>query len=483
MEPISLALGIIGLPAAFSVIVKELRKTVKSIRYAKRELQALDEEIDLFAGSYDDFLDTCDEASLSTKGTQDIKRHLISWTGKVMEGFDDLLSKVQALARDPDYDHSAIEVFTAHYRWIMSKSTLKYLRASLNVARQSMIAFTNIRVLGKLNEELAYLRSALSSAERQQIELRHGMTMEERIEIVQKKTCNRRTQRHKIDTRLKEVVKEIKVYKAKDIDQNLVPQREPLLQFQRSVDRYVDHIVFQDRSDRRARRVHGNSSVVTSRSITTTRTESTQPSAIPSLAPESPPTSPEPSIADPDIEIQPDKEEAISILNSCQRCSGTCTKTEDHNTSIRQPPPDPRSHTMGYIPSTTPGPFSMQANEITGSSASSRPWMSRVYQTLPSSSEEIPASDSDPNTHQLHPPQPGVEPADEAREIPHIDLATPEGDEDDFQDGAPEESTSTEEEARGSRTNIWKATGGFEGDMPKGLRIRRQRSRSPQDFW
>jgi hypothetical protein len=50
-------------------------------------------------------------------------------------------------------------------------------------------------------------------------------------------------------------------------------------------------------------------------------------------------------------------------------------------------------------------------------------------------------------------------------------------------DEIPEEDIPTEEQATGSKSSIWKATGGFEGVMPKDLRIRRQRSRSPQDFW
>ncbi|KAH8642440.1 hypothetical protein IG631_05382 [Alternaria alternata] len=189
MDPVSLTIGIIGLPAALTMTFKSLRKTVKSIKYAKRELRDLEEEIDLFVDIYDSFLDACDEASQDIEGASKIKRHLRSWTRKVMEGFRNLLHRVQAVGRDPRYEHSTIEVITAHYRWIMSKSTLRYLRACLNVARQSMIAFTNIRVLGKLNEELAYLQSALTSTtERQSIELRHGVRLEDRIQIVQMKT-------------------------------------------------------------------------------------------------------------------------------------------------------------------------------------------------------------------------------------------------------------------------------------------------------
>ena len=189
MDPASLALTVIGLPAALTVTFNSLRETVESIRYAKRELRDLEKEIDLFAGIFDSFLDACDEASLETEGASRIKRNLRSWTERLMEGFKNLLHRVQAVGRDPRYEHSTLEVITAHYRWIMSKSTLRYLRASLNVARQSMVAFTNIRVLGKLNEELAYLRSALASPDkRHNIELRHGVTLEERIEIVKMKT-------------------------------------------------------------------------------------------------------------------------------------------------------------------------------------------------------------------------------------------------------------------------------------------------------
>jgi hypothetical protein len=96
MDPVSLALTVIGLPAALTMTFKSLRKTVESIKYAKHELRDLEEEVDLFAGIFDSFLDACDEASLETEGASMIKRHLRSWTEKVMEGFENLLDRVQA---------------------------------------------------------------------------------------------------------------------------------------------------------------------------------------------------------------------------------------------------------------------------------------------------------------------------------------------------------------------------------------------------
>ncbi|CAN9174367.1 unnamed protein product [Alternaria alternata] len=469
MDPVSLALTVIGLPAALTMTFKSLRKIVESIKYAKRELRDLEEEVDLFAGIFDSFLDACDEASLETEGASIIKRHLRSWTEKVMEGFENLLERVQAVGRDPRYEHSTIEVITAHYRWIMSKSTLRYLRACLNVARQSMIAFTNIRVLGKLNEELAYLQSALTStAERQSIELRHGVRLEDRIQIVQMKTYNRRMQRHKIDNRLYEGIDRVRAYEEKNIDHDLVPQEKTLLQFQRSVDRFVDQIVFQEKSDRKARRTQDSSSVLTSDSSATTPTQSTQPSDDPRQAPESPPTSPEPSIANtPIIEIQPEAEQTNSILNFCERCSGTCTNTEAHNTSIRPSTPDPLPQTVWHYSST-------QSSEAKRIRTSSRPQSQPTSQTQPSSPNPMPASRLRTDSRQNYPPKPSAEPVEEDSETSHVDPVTLGEDEDDPEDGISEEGVSAKEQVTGSKPSMWKAVSGQEGDMPRALRILRE---------
>jgi hypothetical protein len=190
MEPVSLTIGVaalLGLPIALVATVKKIQETVKSIKRVQPELLDLVNETKLFAGIYDAFIDVFDEESSNTEQTLKIKWDLIAWTKKAIEGLENLLSKVQAVGRNPEYFYSFLEVMTAHVIWLKSKDTIKYLRASLSVARQSMVAFTNIRIIEKLNEELAHLKSALSPTERQLLESKYKMTMEDRIWMMRNK--------------------------------------------------------------------------------------------------------------------------------------------------------------------------------------------------------------------------------------------------------------------------------------------------------
>jgi len=52
-------------------------------------------------------------------------------------------------------------------------------------------------------------------------------------------------------------------------------------------------------------------------------------------------------------------------------------------------------------------------------------------------------------------------------------------DEDDLQEEYPQMEEPRNERPRTAGPSIWQATGAFEGDMPRGLRTRRQRSQSP----
>jgi hypothetical protein len=190
MEPVSLTIGVVallGLPIALVATVKKIQETVKSIKRAQPELLDLVNETKLFAGIYDAFIDVLDEESSNTEQSLKIKWDLIAWTKKAIEGLENLLSKVQAVGRNPEYFYSFLEVMTAYVIWLKSKDTIKYLHASLSVARQSMVAFTNIRIIEKLNEELAHLKSALSPTERQRFESKYKMTMEDRIGMMRNK--------------------------------------------------------------------------------------------------------------------------------------------------------------------------------------------------------------------------------------------------------------------------------------------------------
>lgn len=243
-----------------------------------------------------------------------------------------------------------------------------------------------------------------------------------------RRSHNRRTQRHKIDSRLDEGINQVRAYEEKNIDHDLVPQEEPLLQFQRSVNRFVDQIVFQEKSDRKARRMQDSSSVLTSESSATTPTQSTQSSDDPRKAPESPPTSPEPSIArGPTVEIQPEENKpspTIPVLCSLRK---------------------------------------FQPLRLT-----------------PIKHKQAPPSGPPTDTRLSHLSDPDVPPADEVRWIMHVDPKILGQDEDDSEDGMSDEDVPAEEQATGSKPSIWRNTTGiFEGDMPKSLRMQRQGSRSP----
>jgi hypothetical protein len=286
---------------------------------------------------------------------------------------------------------------------------------------------------------------------------------------------------------LQEAQNKILAYTNQSQDYRVDQQMKQLREFSESVNRYVDRVLPADRagnrpprSSRRSRAGpgrHRNDSSVTSQTTATVSTTSTQPSHHRNPVPESPPTSPEPSIArSPIIETQPEEEETTSILNLCQKCSGTCINTEAHNTSIRPPTPGPPTYIRWGNPY-------IQGSDAKDTRTPSRSQSSSRSQRQSGSANAMPASRPPLKSLQRYPPKPSVEPTDEENENVRINRTNLEENQEDTMDEIPEEEAPTEEQATGSNSSIWKATGGFEGVMPKGLRIRRQRSRSPQDFW
>ena len=239
---------------------------------------------------------------------------------------------------------------------------------------------------------------------------------------------SRRAQQKKIKMDLEEAVVEVGIHQKNMNDQSFTPEKQPLLQLERSINQYVDRVVVQDKADRRARRRYPRSSVLMSDSSATTPTQSTQPSDHPRQTPESPPTSPEPSIArSPSVEVQPAESKpspTIPVLCSLRK---------------------------------------FQPLRLT-----------------PIKLKQMTSSGPSPDTPLSQLPEPDVPPADEVRWIMHVDPKILGQDEDDSEDGMPEEDVPAEEQATRSKPSIWRnTTGVFEGDMPKSLRIRRQESRSP----
>jgi hypothetical protein len=145
-----------------------IRKATKRIKNSRRDIAELTDETVIFAGLCEDFLRTCanDREAKST-------------------GLCELLRKVEAVGPEPKHQYSLQEVLIAKLEWFFSKDAVRRLRGSLTVARASISGFSNLMCIRKLNEELQMLREALSSrASRQKVELKLGMSVEEKIRMV-----------------------------------------------------------------------------------------------------------------------------------------------------------------------------------------------------------------------------------------------------------------------------------------------------------
>ena len=276
----------------------------------------------------------------------------------------------------------------------------------------------------------------------------------------------RHAQRSKIKAVLKEAIKEVAVHEKKIKDPDFVPQTKSLRQFGNSVSQYVTNVVVQEKVDRRVRRSDQGSSSITSRSTATTPTQSTHSSYHQASAPESPPTSPEPTEEDPRIK---EYEEAVEILREFDR--KRCNDTGAHTISNSHTPTEAASLTSLVVPPIVHPPPPKPERKIRRGRASSCPQPNRIR-----------LSSQSPVPHKHRPAEPDVYVLEDAHARTYINPIIQEEDEDDLQNET-EERSSSEEPARNVGPSIWQATGAFEGDMPRGLRIRRQRSRSPQDFW
>ncbi|CAI9629258.1 hypothetical protein GT037_001442 [Alternaria burnsii] len=476
-----LTLGAVALLPVVISCSRKLRNAYKSIKYARSELEGLTDEMDIFTGTYTAFLRCCAKEGKQQKRVSVAKEKLVIWTRQAIQDYKKLLHKVDALARHPVHKHTVTELAFAQLKWPFRKNHVVYLRASLNVARQSLVSFTNIHNMAILDEQLDLLKAVISRRERKEIEKEYGMTKEE----LEGLRDTYEMQQSGLPILLQEAQNKVLAYTNQSQDYGVIQQMEQLREFSESVNRYVDRVLPVDRTGNRPPRPsrrsrvgsgrHQNDSSVTSQTTATVSTTSTQPSHHRNPVPESPPTSPEPSIArSPIVETQPEEEETTSILNFCQKCSGTCINTEAHSTSIRPPTPGPRTY-IAYAP--------IQGYDARDTRIASHSQSSSRSQRQSDSANGTPASRPRPNSLQRYPPKPSVEPADEERPTLDNDRASSRENQNGPKDEIAGENVPTEEQATGSKSSIWRGIGAFEGDMPKGLRIRRQRSRSPQDFW
>ncbi|KAI4607468.1 hypothetical protein J4E80_009581 [Alternaria sp. BMP 0032] len=438
-----------------------LRDGARSVKFARRELEELVNEMSIFTALSYEFYNACSTRKKQTKLVLSAQKRLAEWTEAAIEDFEQLSYTVDALSTDPIYQHTAYQVARAHYDWYRSKSYLEYLRASLSVARQSMNGFTNVCNMELLDEQLVYLKSVLTTQQRKEIEQEFGMPVEKRTKVIQSIRDGRELQQVELLENLREASIKVSTFEKQNQRTKPAEQTTQLLAFSESVTKYVDRILPLDKDGNRPPRSSPHSrkgsssprhdSSQTSQSTATIRTQSTQPSYQGASAAESPPTSPEPQSSPQGYvpsEWGPHMD--LSILTD-------------------------RMHLERFKPLRLTEPLK-PINDRTKGKTGSGP----VTQQTRSSSKTL-LSPLNPRREmgESNPTEPSTQPIKDISASTHFQPVTVEEIEEDSKDEASEDGEPTHEQARKAGPSIWQATGAFGGDMPRGLRIRRQRSRSP----
>ena len=158
------------------------------------------------------------------------------------------------------------------------------------------------------------------------------------------------------------------------------------------------------------------------------------------------------------------------MLEQCRRWKEMHKDVGAHVISIPPTPTEAASQTNLVVPPIVPPPPSKPERKIRRGRASSCPQPNRTR-----------LSSQSPTPRRRSPAEPDVHLPNDANTRTYINPTIHEEDEDDLQNET-EEPSSSEEPAMNVGPSIWQATGAFEGDIPRGLRVRRQRSRSPQDL-
>jgi hypothetical protein len=315
---------------------RSLRKLTKGTKHARIEIAGLSKEMDLFADLYDELFRVCIFDSSTTSFTQLPVKRLVVWTEETIDAFRNLLDRIQDLV---DISRgSVVDVLAAHMKWRAIERKMECMRISLSIARQGIKGFINIRVFEKLEEEEEVLRNAIERGDRQSLEERFGMTLEDRVRVVkhmrsvfalksgEESLLNRsrnkcRKQRHTIEHRLKETkIDFLEEHEKKNRGSIHVPEPRQLFQFTRSVEKYVDNVLPVKESGRRRRsRSKFDSGSQVSGSLT-----SLTPAALDGAARS---TS---SVSSARAETRSVPEDRIKPSSGCTRCSGTCGHVEEH---------------------------------------------------------------------------------------------------------------------------------------------------------
>jgi hypothetical protein len=181
MEVFSAVAAGIALSAQLMKLGRSLHKAIEKIKYTRPEIAKLAAELDIFSGLYDQFMNVCVFEPNAKYCNAAPTRRLVAWAQEARNAIRKLLDRVTGSPGD-----SIVEKVAARVQWFFSEHEVKCLRLSLRVARESMIGFTNIGVIQKLDEQMAMLRAASANGTRQAIEQQLGISLKARIKMLKK---------------------------------------------------------------------------------------------------------------------------------------------------------------------------------------------------------------------------------------------------------------------------------------------------------
>jgi hypothetical protein len=179
-------IGGIGICNQLFELGRKIQRATKTIKNSRRDVRELAKETKIFADIYQRFSSVRDESGYNASSSVAIVE-LDAWAQSCIHSLKKLLDKVRILTSGDRSSRSIEERIIAYLEWFFSKNTVKALRASLSVARESINGVSTLMHLTKLDAVIKKLKEASKDRElRRDWENKHHVTLEDEIRNYEK---------------------------------------------------------------------------------------------------------------------------------------------------------------------------------------------------------------------------------------------------------------------------------------------------------
>ncbi|KIW31065.1 uncharacterized protein PV07_02748 [Cladophialophora immunda] len=143
MEPVGAFSAILTIAAEFLHVSKDLRRCFRTLKYAKKDVEAIYDEVEPFSTLLSMFHDAVtddrfvDDDILRQRETSDIAQHIVTSGRRALDRIDDILARLDPLRIDRDY--TTLQQWYAHWRWFMRKEDWSPICTLLNSIKTSAI--------------------------------------------------------------------------------------------------------------------------------------------------------------------------------------------------------------------------------------------------------------------------------------------------------------------------------------------------------